>query len=188
MRTLRFATLFSVLAAAAGCLPSTGNPLDWQEKSLAQVGAGTMREADMAGLVFATSVDARGFAAEQALAEFPIRVDEFRDRATVSLRCLAGFEAAIRFQGFEARKLVVRAENIRLTDNRGHTFQLRPAQPGYGVAAVFRVDPEQNAQYLEFNNREYFLSLEINFTYEGQPLKAAWPKIYCAIDKNLASQ
>ena len=170
----------AVLFNLAGCAPITGNTLDWQAKSFAKVRPNTVRSG-LESLAFAVQTDAKGLAERDAVQEFPIEVRGFPVQASVSLRSLPNFRAVVWFRAFEARKLVL--EEVSLSDNRGHQFKLRKIRPTFDCAAELLVAPNENAEWLEFNNRDYFLTLTVRFTYDGKPLTASLPKIYCVFDK-----
>ena len=184
MKTLL--TALSVLfLAAAGCNRVTGSPLDWGENSFLRVASGATRGLTSDRLGFATQVDAHGRLKEAVAKEFPVELRGMPETAVVGFHTLDGFNAAIWFRGFDASKLVVSAENISLVDNRGNRFAVQTVEPGYDCAAEFRVDPVTNAIYMEFNNRDYYLTLNVSFTYDGRALTASWPKIYCVFDNPL---
>jgi len=169
-----------LLLMSAGCAP-TGNTLDWWENSYCKVQPNSARTAGTSGLAFATTVDAQGRAAEGVLQSRSIQIRGQTHQGTVSLHNQTGFVASVWLMGFEPKDLSVQAKDFVLTDNRGHRFTVQPVTPSYGCAAEFRVDPAQNANWMEFNNRSYWLSLEIGFTYAGQPMKISWPRIYCVL-------
>jgi hypothetical protein len=176
-----FALIAVSLAALTGCVPTVGNTLDWQEKSFRKVTTNVPRYGDDR-LAFASQVDANGLLKEAVIQQYAIVVRDFPEQATVSLRCLSDFRAAVWFRGFDPGKLKVTAAT--LIDNRGNTFTLRQARkPSYGCAAELLVDRKQNANWLEFNNREYFLTLTVEFTHDGQRMTAVFPKICCVFDK-----
>jgi hypothetical protein len=174
------ALLALLLTGLAGCAPTMGNSLDWEEKSFRKVTANVPRYGDER-LTFASQVDANGLAAGDVVQQYAVSVRGYAGQATVSLRCLPGFRAAVWFRGFDPDKL--RDIRATLVDNRGHTFTLRSVRPSYGCSAELLVDKRQNADLMEFNNREYFLTLTVEFTHDGQPLTASFPKVYCAYDK-----
>ena len=180
MRTWLALLPAAVLSGLAGCAPVNGNTLDWQEKSFTKVRPNTVRSG-LESLAFAAQADAKGLAERDAVQEFPIEVRGLPVQASVSVRSLPDFRAVVWFRGFEPRRLVL--EEVSLVDNRGHIFKLRKIRPTLDCAAELLVDRNQNADWLEFNNREYFLTLTARFTYDGKPLTATLPKIYCVFDK-----
>ena len=179
MRTAS-ALLFASIAVLAGCAPTVGNSLDWQEKSLRKVTANVPRYGDDR-LAFASKTTETGLADDGVVQQFAIEFRGFPEQATVSLRCLRDFRAAVWFRGFEAGKL--KDIKASLVDNRGHEFKLSRVRPSYGCAAELAVDRRQNADWMEFNNRSYFMTLTVEFTYDGKPMKAHFPKILCVFDK-----
>jgi hypothetical protein len=173
--------LAALMITSVGCVPTEGNSLDWQEKSLRKVTANVPRYGDER-VAFTVQADANGLAGDGVIQQFPVKVNGFPEMATVSFRSLKEFRAEVWFRGFDPKKLVI--NQASLVDNRGHIFKLyRTSHPSYGSAAELAVDRAQNANWMEFNNREYFLTLAINFTYDGQPLSANFPKVYCAFTK-----
>jgi len=179
-RIAGLALLVAIAAAACGCAPTIGNSLDWQEKSFRKVVSNAARYGDDR-LAFASQIDANGLCREGVVQQFAIEVNGFPEQATVSLRSLPDFRAEVWFRGFDPKKLKINAAS--LVDNRGHTFKLREVRPSYGCAAELAVDRSQNANWMEFNNREYLLTLKVNFTYDGMPMTAAFDRIYCVFDR-----
>jgi hypothetical protein len=179
MRTA-FGLFLVFFAGLAGCAPVVGNSLDWQESSFRRVTANAPRYGD-ARLAFASEVSADGLAKEWAVQQFAIEVRGFPEQATVSFRCLRDFRAAVWFRGFDPEKLKVDAAS--LTDNRGHTFKLSRVRPSYGCAAELAIDRKENAYWMEFNNRDYYVTLTVKFTYDGREMTASFPNIYCVFAK-----
>jgi hypothetical protein len=174
-----------LLLAMAGCNRITGSPLDWGENSFRKVPTGATRGLTGDRLDFAAQVDAQGRLKEAAFKEYPVEIRGMPESAVVGLHALDGFNAAIWFRGFDASKLAVSAADVSLVDNRGNRFTVLAVKPGYDCAAEFRVEPTENAIYMEFNNRDYYLTLNISFTYDGKAMTASWPKVYCVFDNPL---
>lgn len=75
--------------------------------------------------------------------------------------------------------VVLKPEDITLTDNRGHRFTVHNRKAKRADRVEYVVDEGENAQWMEFNNGEYFLRLTVNCSYRGKRVVVEWPKIYC---------
>ena len=166
----------------SGCAPSAFTSLDWGDKSFRRVAQDKKRGDDpYENFAFAVVVDADGTVQRGVVKQFSAGARGPAAEATATLISRGADLAIVEFSGFSPKDLSIHTPDIVLRDNRGHQFQLKRCRiwPYDEGDIQFLVSRKQNARWMEFNNRNYQLSLKINFTYGGQRLRAIWPRIYC---------
>lgn len=190
MRLLLFASPAVWLLSFCGCAPRVTFPptarmnLEWgEERSFRK---GMPPSGGIPQLAFATGMDDAGLAKDGVHRVFKIEKQGVSNQLRITFRTRGLDHGAIIALGYEPRRnpedaprLQVGPGSILLVDNRGHRFTIHPLKRSNPWEREFLLDEKEYRRWMEFNHKEYYLTLEVRFIYGGQKMDAIWPKIYC---------